>query len=91
VDLTRPVQGQNLTEDQIASCLLQNIPVAVDYQEWGHSICALRWVRVEPGSYSPKILNSWTDNWGDNGMAVIRKSWNVDGAVALCVTGASTE
>jgi hypothetical protein len=89
VDLTRDVYDQNLTAAQIATCLLSGIPVAVDYNEWSHSICALRWVKVEGGSYAPKILNSWTDGWGDKGTGVIRASWDVDGAVALRVTGAS--
>ncbi len=88
-DLTQSVYDQNLTVDQIASCLLQNIPVAVDYNEWSHSICAIRWVRIEKGSYGPKILNSWTDGWGDRGMGVIQRGWTVDGAVAIGVTGGS--
>lgn len=89
VDLTRPVHSQNLTVDQIATCLLLNIPVALDYDEWGHSICGLRWVRVEAGVYAPKILNSWTNQWGDRGMGIINRRWTVDGAVALRVTDAS--
>lgn len=89
VDLTRQVYDQNLTIDQLATCLLTNTPCAIDYDEWGHSIAALRWVRIEKGAYGPKILNSWTDGWGDRGMSVINRSWNVDGAVALRVTGAS--
>jgi C1A family cysteine protease len=82
VDLTRPIYGQNLTYDQIATCLLNNIPVAVDYNEWGHSICALRWTRLEAGVYVPLIVNSWTDGWGKNGTGFINRKWDVDGAVA---------
>lgn len=89
VDLTRDVYDQNLTVDQLATCLLSNIPCAIDYDEWGHSICALRWSRIERGSYGPKIINSWTDQWGDRGMGVIQRGWTVDGAVGLRVTGAS--
>lgn len=89
VDAASPVYDQNLTVDQLASLLLSNIPCAVDYDEWGHSICALRWVRIEAGSYGPKILNSWTDQWGDRGMAVIQRGWTVDGAVGLRTTGAT--
>jgi hypothetical protein len=88
-DLTRDVYDQNLTAEQVATCLLSGIPVAVDYNEWSHSICAFRLVRVEAGSYSPKILNSWTNQWGENGTGIIRASWDIDGAVALRVTGAS--
>jgi hypothetical protein len=89
VDLTQPIYSANLTVDQLATCLLLNIPVAVDYDEWGHSICALRWVRVEAGVYAPKIWNSWTDAWGDKGMGVINKRWTVDSSVALRVSVAS--
>lgn len=89
VDLRREVYDQQLTVDQIATCLLSNIPVALDYDEWGHSICGIRWVRIERGVYGPKILNSWTDGWGDRGMGIIQRGWTVDSAVALRVTGAS--
>lgn len=86
VDVAKAVYDQNLTAKQIASCLLLNIPVAIDYDEWGHSICAIRWVKIEAGSYGPLILNSWDDRWGDLGEGVIRRGWTVDGAVATRVT-----
>jgi hypothetical protein len=89
VDLTQPVYSQNLTRQQIATCLLLNIPVALDYDEWSHSICGIRWVRLEAGVYGPKILNSWTNGWGDKGTGIIQRGWTVDSAVALRVTGAS--
>lgn len=89
VDLTRNVYDQNLTVDQLATCLLSNIPCAIDYNEWGHSICAIRWKRLESGVYVPEIINSWTDKWGDRGTGLINRKWNVDGAVGLRVTGAS--
>ena len=88
IDLTSAIYDQQLSTDQLASCLLQNIPCAVDYDEWGHSICAVRWVKIEKGSYGPRILNSWL-GWGDNGFGDIQRSWTVDSAVALRVTGAS--
>mgnify|MGYP001589357742 CR=1 FL=1 len=88
VDLTNDVYDRNLTTDQLASCLLQNIPCALDYNEWVHSVCAARWVRIEKGSYGPRILNSWL-RWGENGFGDIQRSWTVDSAVALRVTSAS--
>jgi hypothetical protein len=90
VDLTRDVYDQNLTFDQVATCLLLNIPCAVDFNWWAHSVCAIRLVRVEAGSYGLGIDNSWTDSWGENGYGVLRGSKAIpDGAVALRVTGAS--
>lgn len=88
IDLTASIYDRNLTVDQLATLLLSNIPCAVDYNEWGHSICAGRWSRVEKGVYAPRILNSWLA-WGDKGWGTISRSWNVDSAVALRVTGIS--
>ena len=88
VDLSQPIYEQNMAEELIASCLLQNTPCSLDYDEWGHSVCGCRWVRIEKGSYGPRILNSWL-GWGDNGFGDIQRSWTVDSAVALRVTGAS--
>jgi hypothetical protein len=81
VDLARPVYDQNLTFEQVASSLLQNNPCAVDFNWWGHSVCAVRLVRVEAGSYGLLILNSWL-NWGDRGLGVLRGTKALpDGAV----------
>lgn len=38
VDLTRNIYDQNLTFDQMASCLLANIPCALDFNWWSHSV-----------------------------------------------------
>jgi len=81
VDLTRPVWGQNLTFDQVITCLLMNIPCALDFNWWGHSVCGcdVDWV---DGEATPEILNSWRD-WGDNGFAKLQGSRaKPNGAVA---------
>ena len=89
-DLAKPVHGQELTDQQISTCLLNNVPCALDFNWWGHSVCGLRLVKVESGSYGKLFLNSWR-GWGDRGLAVLRGSKaRADGAVALRVTGAST-
>lgn len=88
IDLTASIYDRNLTKQQLATCLLSNTPCAIDFDEWGHSVCAGRWVRIERGVYGPRILNSWL-GWGDNGWGSINKNWTVDSAVALRVTGAS--
>lgn len=87
IDLTASVYDRNLTRLQLATCLLSNIPCAIDFDEWGHSVCAGRWVRIEKGVYGPRIMNSWL-GWGDKGWGTINKRWTVDSAVALRVTGA---
>lgn len=90
VDLTRQVYDQNLTFDQLATCLLAGIPCAVDFNWWGHSVCAMDLVEVEPGSFGIRILNSWTDGWGEYGTSVLRGSKAVpNGALATRVVGAA--
>ena len=71
VDLTAQPFDRNLTQRQLATCLLSNMPCAVDFDWWGHSVCALRWVKVESGSYGLLILNSWK-GWGRFGLAVLQ-------------------
>jgi hypothetical protein len=90
VDLTRNVYDQNLTFDQVATCLLSGVPCAVDFNHWSHSVAALDLVEVEAGSFGLRIWNSWGDSWSDRGMGVLRGSKAIpNGAVALRVTGAS--
>jgi hypothetical protein len=85
------IADQNLTFEQVATCLLVGVPCAVDFNWWGHSVCAMDLVEVEPGDFGIRILNSWSDQWEDRGTSVLRGSKaKPDGAVALRVTGAST-
>jgi hypothetical protein len=70
--------------------LLLNIPCAVDFNWWGHSVCAIRLVRVEAGSYGLGIDNSWTDSWETKGYGILRGQKAVpDGAIAVRTTVAS--
>jgi hypothetical protein len=84
VDLSRDVWDQNLTFAQVATCLLSGSCCAVDFNWWGHSVCALDLVLVEAGSWGLRILNSWTDGWGENGTAVLRGSKALPNG-AICV------
>ncbi len=89
-DLTQQVYDQNLTFDQVATCLLLGIPCALDFNWWSHSVCGMDLVEVEPGSFGIRIWNSWGDNWEDRGMGILRGNKAIpNGAVALRVTGAS--
>lgn len=73
VDLTKEVYDQNLTFKQVVTCLLLNQPCALDFNWWAHSVMGLRVVK-RAGEYCIKILNSWSDNYGDRGMAILAGS-----------------
>lgn len=90
-DLTQAVYDQNLTFNQLATCLLMNVPCAVDFNWWGHSVCAMDLVEPEPGDFGIRILNSWPPDWGDGkGQAVLRGSKCIpNGAIALLTTNAT--
>lgn len=82
-DLTKQAYNQTLTQQQVATCLFQNTPVPSDFYWWGHSVCSIRKVRVERGSWGLLILNSWA-NWGRHGLAVLRGTQAIpNGAVAI--------
>lgn len=88
-DLTRQVYDQNLTKAQLATSLFRNQPCAVDYNHWSHSVCAIRWVRIERGSWGVLILNSWKD-WGRFGLGVLQGSKAIpNGAIGMRTTTAS--
>lgn len=90
VDAASAVYDQNLTFDQMATCLLLNIPCALDFNWWGHSVCGTRLHRIEAGSYGPGIDNSWTDGWEKLGYAILSgNKGRPDGAVALRAMNAS--
>jgi C1A family cysteine protease len=85
VDLSRAVYDQNLTFNQVVSCLLQNIPCAVDFNWWGHSVCAVD-VAERDGEVCLDIDNSWTESWGTNGTGLLQGSRKIpNGAVATRV------
>lgn len=89
VDLTQPVYDQTLSRGQIGTALLSNQPTALDFAWWGHSVCGVRVVQVEPGSFGWLILNSWK-GWGRSGLGVIQGSkMGVMGAVSLRVIRAA--
>jgi hypothetical protein len=82
-DLDQAQYDRSLTFDQVATLLLSNIPVVVDYNWWGHSVCALDLVETSSGQFGVRILNSWGDDWSDRGMGVLAGSKAIpNGAVA---------
>lgn len=81
-DVAAPVWDRDLSFDQVMTCLLSRVPVACDFNWWGHAVCALDPVEVEPGSFGVRIVNSWA-GWGDRGTGVLRGNRAVpDNAVA---------
>lgn len=72
-DLTRQVYDQVMTESQLTTLEFNNIPHQCDYNWWSHSVCGVRKVRIEKGSWGRLILNSWL-GWGRFGLAVLRGS-----------------
>ncbi len=86
-DLTKQVYDQNLTRAQLSTCLFNNVPSAVDFNWWSHSVCAIRWVRISKGNWGLLILNSWGESWGRYGMSVLQGSKMIpNGAVATRLT-----
>lgn len=94
MDLTPPAYSRNMTFDQLMSCLIDNIPCPVDFNWWGHSVCALDGTEIDNSlplsdinRWGVRIWNSWTDGWSARGMGVLRGSKAIpNGATACKVT-----
>lgn len=82
-DLSMPQYDRNLTFEQVATCLLNGLPVIVDMSWWSHSICAIDLVETSSGQFGLRILNSWSDSWSEGGTGILSGSKAIpDGAVA---------
>lgn len=89
-DLQASIYDRTLTWRQQMTLLLMRIPVVCDYNWWGHSVIGLDPVEVERGSFGIRILNSWTDGWGDKGEGVLRGSKaRINGGVAVATSNFS--
>lgn len=84
VDLTRDVYDVNLTLDMIDSLGLMGMPMAWDFNWWGHSVMGLDAVFPEAGSVARQGRNSWGDSWQNGGWFVLRGSKAVPDS-ALCI------
>lgn len=82
VDLADPVYARNLSFDQMMTLLMCRIPVVVDFNWWGHSVCAVDPVEIEPGSFGPRILNSHGEVISEQLMVLQGSRGIPDGAVA---------
>ncbi len=84
VDLAKPVYSQNLTFEQVVTRILNGDACAVDFNWWGHSVCAIDVDEVEAGSFALGIHNSWTDSWGEEGFGWLRGNKALpDGAIGV--------
>lgn len=57
--------------DQLISCLLRRVPIAVGYNWWRHEVTACDPVWID-GDIGVRIRNNWGMNWGSQGFAVLQ-------------------
>ena len=57
--------------DALFSALLDDEAVGVGYDWWSHEVCAIDPVVIGSNSFGVRIWNSWGDDYGDNGMAIL--------------------
>jgi hypothetical protein len=69
---------------ELFSLLLNDYPVAVGFDWWGHLVYACDAVWLD-GEACPRIRNSWSAAWGDDGFGVLQGARAVfdDGVVCL--------
>jgi C1A family cysteine protease len=95
LDMAQPIWGKEMTFDQLASCLLLNIPCPSDFDWWGHSVLAMdleeaddKYPLTDIRRWAIRIWNSWQDSWGANGTGVIIGKKAIPmGATAIRVAG----
>lgn len=59
-------------DDRVATCLLNNQPVCVGYDWWGHAVILLKLVLLGgTKSFGYLFRNSWGTSYGQNGYAVL--------------------
>jgi hypothetical protein len=57
--------------DQLVSCLLRGVPVAIGLNWWSHEVTAVDALWVD-GAIAIQIANSWGAGWGDQGYGVLQ-------------------
>ncbi len=65
---------KNRNFDQLMTCLLLRIPVAVGYNWWSHEVCAIDPVVISTGKYGIRFRNSWGSSYGEQGFSILNES-----------------
>jgi hypothetical protein len=63
--VTEWMDMESRNKAQLVTCLLSGIPVVSDFNWWGHSVCTIDLVSLNP--FRTRIWNSWGDGWSENG------------------------
>ncbi len=78
LDISLDAWDVDLGFDMVASLLLSNIPVVLDFSWWGHSVAGMDLVELDEDKdlddqdrWGIRILNSWGDGWGENGTGIV--------------------
>lgn len=70
-------------DQELMTCLLSRIPVAIGQNHWSHAILALDPLIFDGGNTGHLDLNSWSESYGDKGFFVQRGSKRLaDDAIA---------
>lgn len=69
--------------DELMTCLLLRMPVAVGLNWWGHEVLAVHPVKKN-GQYGYVIDNSWGTSWGDNGRGILLGDKAVPDDAVVC-------
>lgn len=100
LDIKVDAWDADLGFDLIASLLLQRVPCVLDFDWWGHSVCGMDLIDLDNGKpvsdierWGIRILNSWSDSWGEDGEAIIegRKCIPMGSCAARVLMGESDE
>lgn len=91
LDLSLKPYDMSLQFKQFVSCLLANIPCAMDFMWMGHSMTGMDVVRAsnqyeltDMRSWGVRVWNSWKQSWGYRGSGVILgKKCVPDGGIAV--------
>lgn len=68
--------------EALMTMLFNRIPCPLGLDWWGHLICAMDPVKTGTKQYGVRIRNSWSDDYGDKGFAVLTERKSIGDVVA---------